>query len=297
LCFHDRARRLELAVTSETSSYRIGEARFRDVAAELARLKAQADVAWPQELAALRRHGLATDSDVLEAGCGPGFVTQRLLEHVRDGSVTALDVDSAMLAHARELVATSHRARFLEASAVATGLPDAAFDVVVARFLLQHLPDVPAALTEFRRVLRPGGRLIVVDGDNDFSLLFDPEPPFYRELMDAVASVHRRHGGDSRIGRRLPRLLDDAGFAALAVDAVATHSAVAGRDAIRAVIPLHALDHMEATGALSPELAAHAREFTAEIDSGERAFDGLLCYLVVSGAAERVIPAGRRSSP
>jgi ubiquinone/menaquinone biosynthesis C-methylase UbiE len=74
----------------------------------------QAELVWPQELSVLERHGLRADSTVLEAGCGPGFVTLRLLEHVRDGTVTGLDLDTTMLEHARELMSGSERVRFVQ---------------------------------------------------------------------------------------------------------------------------------------------------------------------------------------
>lgn len=271
--------------SGETSSYRIGEERYRDAPSELARLRVQAEVAWPQELRALERHGLRDDAAVLEAGCGPGFVTSHLLEFVQRGSVTALDVDQAMVAHARELVGSSERARFVEAGVAETGLPADSFDVVLARFVLQHLPDPGAAIEELRRVLRPGGRLIVVDADDALTNLFDPEPPFFRELMDAVGESQRRQGGNRLIGRRLPRLLGDAGFFDLAVDAVVAHSAVVGLAPIRSIIPDHALDYMEAAGVISAQLSRTARDYLARIDSGEEDLELMLGYFVVSGSA------------
>lgn len=268
-----------------TGSYRIGEARFRDASAELERLRVQAAVLWPAELAVLERHGLRPGSRVLEAGCGPGFVTELLLERLGDGSVTALDVDPAMLDHARRLVGHDERVRFVEASVTATGLPAAAFDLVLLRFVLQHVPDAPVALQELKRVLRPGARIVVVDADFACANLFDPEPSFTHELMAAVIEGQRRQGGDPHIGRKLPALLRDAGFRDIAVDAAVTHSVVVGREPIRAIIPDQALEHLEAGGLISDELAAEARAYLARIDSGEQPFEGLELAFVVSGSA------------
>lgn len=271
--------------SSEQSAYRIGEGPFQDASTELARLRAQAELAWPRELRLLELHGLRSDATVLEAGCGPGFVTALLLEHLRDGSVTGLDLDSDMLVHARQLVGEDARASFVEASAASTGLPDGSFDVVLARLLLQHLPNVDAVLEEFKRLLRRGGQLIVVDADQAFDTLFYPEPRFYRELMDGVQAAQRARGGDRYIGRRLPRMLVDAGFSDVAVDALVAHSVVVGREQIRKTIPDQALDHLEAGGFVTSELAATAREYLARLDSGEQSFDGMVTYLVVSGSA------------
>jgi SAM-dependent methyltransferase len=265
-------------------SYRIGEARFRDVPAELQRLRVQAELSWPSELPILERHGLRAGRHVLEAGCGPGFVTELLLEHIGDGSVTALDVDASMLDHARRHLGDDGRVRFVEAPVSATGLPTEAFDAVLARLILQHVPDAVSALGELRRILRPGGRLIAVDADFAFTTIFDPEPSFLRELMDAVVAGQRAEGGDPHVASKLPALLRDAGFSDIAVDAVVLHSVVVGRERFRATIPAGAIDHLQASGLVSGELAAEARDYLARIDAGEP-FEGMDVTLVVSGSA------------
>ncbi len=269
---------------SESGSYRIGEAQFLDVTAELERLRIQADSFWPHELPVLTRHGLVDGLDVLEAGCGPGFVTRLLLESLPRSAVTALDVDPTMLAHARQHVGDLDRVRFVEASATDTGLPDASVDVVLARFLLQHVPNVGEVLAELRRVLRSTGRLVVIDADFAFSTLFEPEPEFTRELLEAVVRGQRLRGGDPHIGRKLPRLLREAAFSEITVDAVVVHSVVVGREPIRGVIPDQALGHLEHAGLISADLAADARAYLARIDTGEQEFEGLEAALVVSGS-------------
>jgi SAM-dependent methyltransferase len=279
--------------SSESGSYRIGEAQFRDVSTELERLRVQAEVLWPRELRVLPAHGLQDGARVLEVGCGPGFVTRLLVESHPRATVTGLDVDSTMLLHAREHVLEPDRVAFVEASASATGLPDASFDVVLARFLFQHVPNAQDVLLELRRVLAPAGRLIVVDADFAFSTLFEPEPAFTRELMDAVIQGQRLRGGDPHIGRKLPRLLREAGFSDIAVDAVVAHSVVIGREPIRRVIPDQALDHLEGAGLLSHGLADQAREYLAGIDSGEQEFEGMETALVVSGAKSGDSALGR----
>ncbi len=62
-----------------------------------------------------------------------------------------------------------------------------------------------------RRVLRPGGRVAVME--NDVTLVrFDPPCPVFESIWTAFASVQQRLGGDALIGRRLYRLLHQAGF-------------------------------------------------------------------------------------
>lgn len=268
----------------ETGSYRLGEAYFRDASTELGRLRVQAEVLWPAELAALERQGLRRDANVLEAGCGPGFVTSRLRRYLGGGKVTALDVDGTMLAHARGEVGDDPRVRFVEASVTATGLPDGAFDAVLVRYLLQHVTDVPAALAELVRVVRPGGRIFAVDADFGLGSIYEPEPPFLRELLDAADEGQRLQGGDGRVGRKLPRLLLEAGLTDIVVDAAVAHSIVVGREPIRRIIPDQALGHMEQAGVISADLAGRARDYLARVDSGEQPFEGMEITLVVSGS-------------
>ena len=279
-----RAPRLD-AVGEDTGSYRLGEARFSDAAAEIERLRLQAELTWGSELRTLREHGLRDDCELLEVGCGPGFVTAQLLRDLPSAVITALDVDEAMLQHAHSHVGQTSRVQFLLAPAAATGLEGGSFDVVLARFVLQHIPGVPEILAELRRVLRPAGRLIVEDADFAFSILFEPEPPLAAELVPAIIESQRLQGGDGLLGRKLPRLLREAGFADIAVDAVIAHSVVVGREQIRRIIPDQAVDHLERAGLISAELAAEARDYLARTASGEEEFEGMNSFLVVSGTA------------
>jgi glycogen synthase len=93
--------------------------------------------------------------DVLDAGCGPG----RLLEHLAERHrVTGCDISPEMLAEARRRSPSS--VRLVRADARRLPFADGAFDALVALDLLAHLPDLPRALRELARVVRPGGTLV-----------------------------------------------------------------------------------------------------------------------------------------
>ena len=95
---------------------------------------------------------------ILDIGCGAGHLSRALSG---DGaSVTGIDPGEAALAKARRAVPA---ARFEAASAEALPFPEAAFDGAVMLNSLHHVPDPAAALAEAARVLRPGGRLVVVE--------------------------------------------------------------------------------------------------------------------------------------
>ena len=101
---------------------------------------------------------------ILDVGTGPGIVANLISGMGYD--VTGIDASERMLAKARENSATLHNSVEL-VLADAENLPfsEASFDAVVNRYVLWSLPDPKKALSEWHRVLRPGGRLVVVDGN------------------------------------------------------------------------------------------------------------------------------------
>lgn len=100
---------------------------------------------------------------VLELACGTGEVTR--LIHDLGHDVTAIDFAEAMLARARAKHASKPQLRFLLADAEHTMEPDNSYDAIVCRHLVWTLTDPDAAFAEWLRLLKPGGRLLVFDGD------------------------------------------------------------------------------------------------------------------------------------
>ena len=92
----------------------------------------------------------------LDVGCGTGALTEAILKRSAPAAVIGVDPVEPFIARATAAL-TDPRASFSVGSAVDTGLPDGAADVVVAGLVLNFVPDVGAALAEWRRVLAPGG--------------------------------------------------------------------------------------------------------------------------------------------
>ncbi|HET8758192.1 MAG TPA: methyltransferase domain-containing protein [Solirubrobacteraceae bacterium] len=99
---------------------------------------------------------------ILDVACGTGVVARLAAEQVgAGGAVTGVDVNAGMLSVARSVPADGAPIDWHEAEAATTGLPDAAYDAVLCQLGLQFFPDRAAAAREMRRVLAPGGRILV----------------------------------------------------------------------------------------------------------------------------------------
>ena len=199
-----------------------------DSAAELGRLQRQATLVLDRELAMLRDAGLASGADTAEIGCGPGFLTGALAGVAAPGRTLGIDSSAELLRIARTAIEPEHpNLTFVDGNAYATGLPDDSLDFVYSRFLYQHLDTPALALREAKRVLRPGGRICVVDVD-DAWLTLEPTSEAFARLSQAALEGQARRGGDRQIGRKLPGLMKRAGFAPVAVHVMSVTSLEVG---------------------------------------------------------------------
>lgn len=111
--------------------------------------------------------------DALDAGCGTGFLSFELAR--RGHRVVGIDFAPAMLAEARRKAAEENASvRFEQGDAERLPFASDSFDLVVSRHVLWTLPHPEAAIDEWIRVLRPGGRLVVVDGQSDAAAATEP---------------------------------------------------------------------------------------------------------------------------
>ena len=103
----------------------------------------------------LREHACRS---VLDVGCGTGILAARLRHELNGARVVGCDFSRGMLAHGR---ARDRRTAWVSGDAGRLPFRDASFDAVVSTEAFHWFPDQRAALAEFRRLLRPGGRLLL----------------------------------------------------------------------------------------------------------------------------------------
>ncbi|MGH6877780.1 MAG: class I SAM-dependent methyltransferase [Rhizomicrobium sp.] len=163
-------------------------------------------------------HGLVTDAqarawrrlianlagavplDVLDIGCGTGFLS--LLFAAEHHRVTGVDAASTMLARARDKAAAQGLViGFIEADAETLDLPAASYDLIVERHVIWTLPHPGAALDTWCRLLRPGGRLILIEGHwgpaerrEEYNQIYDRLPLFGGRPDSEMAALVRAHG-------------------------------------------------------------------------------------------------------
>ncbi|HSD10528.1 MAG TPA: methyltransferase domain-containing protein [Candidatus Binatia bacterium] len=165
---------------------------------------------------------LASGQTVLDYGCGPGWMAIELARRVgAQGHVHAADVNDAFLALAQEHAAAEEvRERMSFHLLVDDRLPlgDASLDRVVSKNVFEYVGDLHATLLEMRRMLRPGGRLHVIDSDWGMLAVEPLGEKSIAELFAAASFAYKT----PLIGRKLYGALRAAGFRDLRVQVLAS---------------------------------------------------------------------------
>ncbi len=191
---------------------------------------------------------------VLELGCGTGCITRAIAETNGVSAVVGIDPSTILLDEARRLCRDLPCVDFQEGDARGLAHPDANFELVVSHTTLSHVPDVERALAEAYRVLKPGGRFVVFDGDYATTSIATGD---YDPLQVCVDAAMHHYVNDRWLMRRLPRLMSEAGFEAVQV---------AGHGYVKISEPRYLVTLIErgaeaiaATGTIGPEVVAAMR--------------------------------------
>ena len=152
--------------------------------------------------------------NVLDFGCGPGTLSVGLARLVEPGELHGVDIEESQIAIAQSAAqAGGHRnATFHVADATDLPFEDNSFDVAHCHTVLTHVPDTQAALSEIRRVLKPGG-IIASRELITASCFAEPDLGNFAEAWDVFASLLSGNGGHPNMGRELKNAVIKAGFA------------------------------------------------------------------------------------
>jgi arsenite methyltransferase len=256
---------------------------------------------------------LQPDDTLLDVGAGDGLIGFGALDRLGPaGRVIFADISADLLDHCRATAAGGGqlgRCEFVRASADRLGIAAESVDVVTTRSVLIYVADKAAAFAEFRRVLRPGGRISIwepintlMHGNPKLFLGYDIEP-----VADIAAKVDARFDAvqppktDPMVDfddRDLVRLAEQAGFGEVRLDlrvtVTSSRSPVPWDRFLRSspnpkVPPIGDV----LASALSPaELAAFTAHLRPLVEGGRGEHRRALAHLIARDSAERRSPAG-----
>jgi SAM-dependent methyltransferase len=161
----------------------------------------------------VRRSLAARPSErILDLGSGPGLLACELAAEVGpSGKVTGVDISAEMNAIASHRIMEAgldERVELLVGDAGSLAFPDACFDAAVSTQVLEYVEEVEVALAELRRVLRPGGRLILVDTDWDTLIWSARDQARAARIVEAWSG----HAPHPNLPRSLAPTLRTSGF-------------------------------------------------------------------------------------
>ncbi|MFU8816360.1 MAG: methyltransferase domain-containing protein [Pseudomonadales bacterium] len=157
---------------------------------------------------------LAPGQRVLDLGAGPGFFALGLAELVApDGRVDGVDLNPRFVEDANQRAAGQPRVRFHQVTDHLLPFDDGSFDRVICKNVLEYVPDLAASLTECARILKPGGRIHIIDSDWGFVVV----EPWGKATVERFFAAAAPAFKEPCIGRKAAGALVRAGFSEVSV--------------------------------------------------------------------------------
>ncbi len=148
--------------------------------------------------------GLKEDDWLLDVGCGTGWAVMQAAQIIPKGRACGIDLSSGMISRANELAADFLNVEFQEADAEAIPYPEESFNAVICTNSFHHYSAPVRALSEIRRVLIPGGRLVIQDQDRGAC--------FWVWIWDIFHRIFEKGHVKYYTPKEIFQLLDEAGI-------------------------------------------------------------------------------------
>ncbi|NLE02455.1 MAG: class I SAM-dependent methyltransferase, partial [Fibrobacter sp.] len=180
---------------------------------EIKRLDAQIDLFWSEEISVYKNAGIKDNSHIIDLGCGTGYLIEKLSREFPNAKFTGVEQDQKLFdISCQRLQNVPSVLEINHASIEQFSQTDHDYDIAIMRLVLEHIPNPLNTLNQIRSILKPGGRIIIIDNDFDYHLKTYPPIPELDQLYAAYKRSRIDDGGDPCIGIRLPSLLSQAGF-------------------------------------------------------------------------------------
>ena len=170
-----------------------------------------------QRMRTLEALELQAGEQVLDAGCGTGLLVYDMATIVGPtGLVVGVDTSSDMLAFAERRCADLPQVDLKKGSVESLSEAEQSFDAVACTQVLLYVPDVPEVISEMHRVLKPGGRIVIIETDWRGTVLHSFDDALTRRILGAWDAAVASPNLPVRMGP----LLRAQGFSAVRVDAI-----------------------------------------------------------------------------
>lgn len=222
---------------------------------EVIRLHSQVDLFFEKEFEIYRKFGLKDGMRIIECGSGPGYLLKNIMKKLPGCNATALEVDSFLVEFLEEnsIEGSTRLYEVKHASIYETGLPENTFDFAITRLVIEHLQNPLAALREIFRILKPGGKLVIVSNDFAYHLITYPVIPELDEMYKAYCKSRFSEGGNPLAARQIPKFLRKTGYSAIGLEVVSVHSELVGDKALLQAENVNISKSLVSEGFLSKE--------------------------------------------
>jgi SAM-dependent methyltransferase len=155
--------------------------------------------------------------NALDIGCGPGLTTQALAQQIgATGKVIGVDIAAPMLAIALKRCENLPQVSFSQCDILSMPYENASFDIALATQVYEYVEAIDEALVELARVIRPGGRVLLVDTDWESCVWGSSDDARMRRVID----TWNQHIPEPQLPRTLKSRLERAGFDDVKVDVI-----------------------------------------------------------------------------